>query len=89
MAEVRNRTFSDQAMVDIDGTTFIGCNFESASLRYSGGAHPVFEDCAFAETGWYFSDAALRTIQLLQQLHSQPGSTFIADLFRPGNYIVE
>lgn len=51
MAEVRNRTFTDKATVETDGNTFIGCNFESASLCYGGGQHPSFQDCAFGDTG--------------------------------------
>lgn len=90
MAEIRNRTFTDEETVDTDGNAFIACNFESATLRYSGGPHPTFEDCTFGRSGWYFADAALRTIQLLQQFNNTTsGAEFIADLFKPGNYITE
>lgn len=90
MAEIRDRIFTGDEAVETDGNTFIGCNFESASLRYGGGAHPVFENCTFGDIGWYFTDSALRTIQLLQQINDvETGGTFIADMFKPGNYIVE
>lgn len=92
MTEVRGRTFTDEAMVDVDDTEFVDCTFESATLRYSGGEHPQFENCTVAEAGWYFTGPALRTIQLLQQINNtggEGGSTFVADLFRPGNLIGE
>ena len=90
MKEVRDRTFAGGEMVDTDGTTFIKCIFESAALRYAGGEHPFFQECTFGDIGWYFTDAALRTIQLLQQINNVGrGSEFIADLFKPGNYIAE
>ena len=68
----------------------VDCTFESAQLRYAGGGLPSFEDCSFGEPGWYFEDAALRTIQLLQAFANQEGGRpFIDDLFKPGNFIGE
>ncbi len=90
MEEIVGRTFAGGEVVETDGNTFRDCAFESASLRYGGGSHPTFVDCTFGDIGWYFTDGALRTIQLLQQLGGSPdGSKFIADLFKPGNYITE
>ena len=91
MAEVRGRTFTGGEAVQTDDTNFIDCAFESASLRYGGGALPTFEGCSFGETGWYFEGAALRTIQLLQAFANQGGAGrgFVDDLFRPGNFIAE
>ena len=90
MADVRGRTFTGGERVQTDGTSFIDCAFESASLRYGGGALPSFEGCSFGETGWYFEDAALRTIQLLQAFANQEGGrAFVDDLFKPGNFIAE
>ena len=90
MAEVRDRTFRNGEQVTTDGTTFINCRFESVQLRYGGGAHPMFQDCVFDDSGWYFEDAALRTVQLVQALgNAESGRTFIDGLFAPGNYIGE
>jgi hypothetical protein len=90
MTEIRDRTFSAGETVDTDGNTFIGCKFESASLRYAGGEHPVFEECTFGQMNWYFADSALRTIQLLQSLNNNgAGDRMVAELFKPGNYIGE
>ena len=87
MTEIRDRTYGEGELVDTDGNSFIGCTFNSSSLRYAGGELPVFEDCSFDNMGWYFTDAALRTIQLLQSLNNSGAEAMIADLFKPGNYI--
>ena len=90
MAEVRSQTFTDQAAVETDGAVFVDCNFQSAVLHYGGGEHPTFQNCTIGEVGWYFTGAALRTVQLLQQMNtSEGGNKFIAELFAPGNYIGE
>ena len=90
MAEIRKQTFTAGATVETDGNTFIDCKFDSASLQYSGGPHPFFQNCESGDIGWYFAGPALRTIQLLQQINSsEAGAKLIADLFRPGNYIGE
>lgn len=89
MAEIRDRTFTDE-LVETDGNTYYGCTFNSASLGYAGGEHPLFEDCTFNGLSWYFSGPALRTIQLLQGLNnSGVGESMVAELFRQGNYIGE
>ena len=90
MAEYRNRSFSAADTVETDGALFVQCVFDSATLKYSGGQHPSFDTCEFRNVGWYFSDAALRTIQLLQQINNgggESGNKMIADLFKPGNLI--
>jgi hypothetical protein len=90
MAEFRDRTYSGGGQVDVDGHRFVNCTFEAASLRYSGGEHPSFEQCNFVDVGWYFTDAALRTIQLLQAQNAvEGGEKMIAEIFKPGNYLSE
>ena len=84
--EIYDRVYREP--VDVDGNHFVNCRFENTQLRYGGGLQPRFEDCAFENVGWYFHDAALRTIQLLQmQNYEGEGQAFIDDLFRPGNLI--
>jgi hypothetical protein len=88
MEEVRGRTFTGGEKVETDGRSFVDCNFESASLCYSGGAHPTLEGCSFGQVGWYFEGEALRTVQFLQMLRNSPGGDgFIDDLFQPGKFI--
>lgn len=83
--------FHDQSFtgtVDVDGHHYINCTFADAQLRYGGGPLPRFETCAFATVSWYFHDAALRTIQLLQaQNREGDAKAMLDDLFRPGNFI--
>ena len=88
MKQVRDRTFNGGEMVETDGVRFTKCHFDGAQLRYSGGEHPAFVDCTFANVGWYFDGAALRTIQLLQANgNTEGGRALIDDLFRSGRYI--
>jgi hypothetical protein len=88
--EFRDRTFKDGERIETEGRTFVNCNFEKVFLRYAGGPHPSFIDCTFGETGWYFEDAALRTVQLLQANgNGEGGRRFIEELFKPGFYISE
>lgn len=90
MEEIKGRTYSNDEVVDVDGMTFADCRFEKVTLRYGGGPHPAFTECDFSGAGWHFSDGALRTIQLLQQINASPGGPkFVADLFKPGVYFVD
>lgn len=85
--EIRDKTFTEP--VDVDGNHFINCRFQGTQLRYGGGQQPRFEDCAFSDDiGWYFHDAALRTIRFLQLQNSEGNwKGVLDDLFRPGNYL--
>ena len=90
MAEIRNQTFTADTTVETDGNRYVECSFEGATLQYAGGEHPSFENCRSTDVSWYFAGAALRTIQLLQDVAtSEPGRKMVTDLFRPGNFIGE
>ena len=90
MEEIRDRTYADGEVVRTDGTSFIDCTFENATLAYAGGTHPTFEGCSFGDVGWRFDDAGLRTVQFLQLINnSKGGRGFIDDLFQPGKLITE
>ena len=81
-------TFSNGDIVHVDDGRFVNCTFEQATLVYSGGGHPDFENCAFGTVGWRFEGPALKTIQLLQAIGSSPnGKFFIEDLFEPGKML--
>lgn len=89
MAEFSDRTFSGDG-VETDGNHFSNCRFENLSLLYSGGPHPQFDNCAFDNTGWFFTDGALRTIQFLQKINAAPGGQeFIASLFQPDTLLAD
>lgn len=84
--EVNGETLT--GIVDVDGVRFTGCRFQGAQMRYAGGEHPEFIDCNFDIASWYFTDAALRTIQLLQVNGNEEGGRAMIDqLFAPGYYI--
>ena len=91
MQEVRGRTFTGGEQVQMDDTRFVDCTFDDATLRYGGGTLPAFENCDFGQANWYFHDAAVRTIQLLQVFANQGevGRAFVEDMFKPDNYIGE
>ena len=85
---VRDRSFSESDIIQSDGGRFIGCTFDGSVLQYGGGEHTRFEQCTLDDVSWLFNEAALRTIQFLQVINgSDGGPAFIADLFKPGNYI--
>jgi hypothetical protein len=52
--------------VNLDGETFVGCEFRACRLVYSGGATPSFTDCRFDDCEWKFEDAAARTLAHLK-----------------------
>ena len=61
MEVLRDRTFTGPDHLRVDGTHFINCTFEQVQFRYGGGTHPLFDECTFDRTSWYFDDAALRS----------------------------
>lgn len=86
----RNMTFGNKDQVEVDGGTFIECDFRWAILLYRGGEHPKFENCTFGDISWQFEGAALRTIQILQLMGaSEQGQELIKDLFQSGKYLTE
>jgi hypothetical protein len=86
----RDMTFANRDHVEVDGGTFIDCDFRFAVLHYCGGEHPKFENCSFGDVSWHFEGPALRTIQLLQLMAgSAEGQDFIKDLFQSGKYLTD
>jgi hypothetical protein len=84
--EFRGNVFTGP--VDVDANRFIDCTFDNAQLRYGGAGHPEFQNCTFNGASWYFHDAALRTIQLLQMQNLKgENNALIDDIFRPGNVL--
>ena len=84
--EVTGETLS--GTVDVDNVRFTECVFNQVQLRYAGGEHPEFIRCQFDTASWYFTDSALRTIQLLQiNASDEGGRAMIDQLFAPGYFI--
>jgi hypothetical protein len=52
--------------VQLDGESFVGCEFVSCRLVYSGGELPHFESCRFDGCEWKFDEAADRTRSYLR-----------------------
>ena len=90
MENVTGETFDD-VEVETDGKTFTDCTFNSASLLYTGGEHPLFERCKFnQDVSWNFHGPALRTIQFLQRINNDDGGeAFVADMFQQGKYYAD
>jgi len=85
--DVRDRSFEAGDVLHADGGRFIDCRFIGCTLAYSGGRHPIFENCRFDDISWRFDGAALRTIQFLQNMNNSPdGAPFVAEIFEPGKY---
>lgn len=91
MTEIRDQLFVSGQKVEVDGVSFVNCGFEEGvELRYAGGEHPRFEECTIGNAYWFFTDAALRTIQFLQAQNLKgQGQAMLDDMFRAGNYIGE
>jgi hypothetical protein len=54
--------------IQLDGETYIDCEFRDARLVYSGGVAPKFERCRFDGCEWKFEDAAARTLAHMKTL---------------------
>jgi len=55
----KGKTFS-KVTIQLDGTSFINCVFDSCEIYYSGGLFDAV-DCEWRNNHFYFRDAAWRT----------------------------
>ncbi len=66
--------FKDQTYnnveIEIDGNHYENCTFNNCRLIYRGGALPIMANCKQIGGGYDFDDAALRTIDLMNQLYN-------------------
>jgi hypothetical protein len=62
----------DNSKVLLDGNDFTACEFRNCTLIYNGGEMRMSEN-RFTECLWKFGGGALRTIQLLRDIHASPG----------------
>ena len=76
MADFSDKNFEDET-VNLDGNTYLRCNFTRCTIIYSGGEIPKLAHCNFTGESWRFEGAAERTLILLQEF-SRSGSGFEA-----------
>lgn len=81
MTEHVAKIFEDRTL-QIDGQTFVDCEFNRARLMYAGGSEPVFNGCTLRDVTWEFTGAALRTMQVLHFMNEVGPAGLRADIDR-------
>ncbi len=69
MQRVENKIFQNERVM-VDGKQFVNCDFVGASLVYSGGTIPAFEQCQFSGVSLQFGDAAANTLRFLSGIRA-------------------
>jgi hypothetical protein len=64
MTEVRNQTLEGRQQ--IDGKTFIDCEFKNALLAFKGDTPPNFVNCRFTSSRFVFEGPAAATVNFLR-----------------------
>ena len=65
---ITNRTFSYEE-VAVDFHEFIDCRFDHCTMLYSGRETLRMDGCVLDNVHWVFTDAALRTLDVLATLY--------------------
>ncbi len=60
-------TFNHETL-QLDGESYVECEFKHCRLVYSGGEAPTFKDCRFEDCDWRLEDAAVRTLEHLKAM---------------------
>lgn len=68
MTQHHNEVFRDQR-IELHGKFFHGCTFERCELVFDGDRPPTFSDNRFVDTVFVFTDAATRTLYMLETLY--------------------
>ena len=66
MSETKKQTLT--GVVELDGNTFIECEFKDAQLTYRGGMAPSFANCRFTNARFNFEDSAANTVNFLRAM---------------------
>lgn len=69
MTQTRDQVLSGE--VEIDGATFVNCEFKNARLVFRGGTPPNFNNCRFTQSNFAFYDSAANTLNLLRAMAPQ------------------
>ncbi|THD77657.1 MAG: hypothetical protein E7812_12920 [Phenylobacterium sp.] len=68
--------------IQLDGETFVDCEFRGCRLVYAGGEPPHFTDCRFEDCEWKFDAAAARTLAHLKLVWSLGGKATVQGLIK-------
>ena len=66
MTQTRDQVLNGE--VEIDGATFVNCEFKNARLIYRGGTPPNFNNCRFTQSNFAFFDSAANTLDFLRAM---------------------
>ncbi len=66
MAEFKNQTITGSHIVD--GQSYVKIQFSNATLVYTGGLPPSFNECMFDTTNFSFEGPAAQTLQFLNAM---------------------
>lgn len=76
MAETRDQVLTGR--IDLDGNTYVNCQFRDVMVVYAGGIPPEFQNCTFQETKFTFEGPAGNTLMFLRMM--APASTGMRDI---------
>ena len=76
-----NRTRFENEDIETDGNEYLDCVFNHCRLVFRGGPIPVINGCEFIETGWFFDDAAGRTVSLIKEFTEKVDPELVESLF--------
>ncbi len=80
MALIQFKEFADERVV-VDGEEYETCTFKGCRLVFTGGAVPMFYDCAFPDSRFELTGAALSTIGFLTAMWTIGNEAFVNGLF--------
>lgn len=76
-----NRARFENEDIQTDANEYFDCVFDHCRLVYTGGPIPVMNDCQFQDTGWFFDDAAGRTVSLIKEFAENVDREIVDSLF--------
>lgn len=65
---IENIVYQD-SKVDVDGKTFVSCQFSNVTFAYAGGPAPAFVGCQFDGIVLQFGSQAADTLDLLTKMN--------------------